>query len=73
MNFEEALLTVALYAFSLSACALPFVITYFTVMFHKRERHLKRSTATLDDAIGIIIESEKYNNGKEERSGGDTD
>ena len=62
MNYEEALLTVALYAFSLSALALPIVIAYFTRQFHRR---LKR----LDEAIGIVIETEKYNGKEENRRG----
>lgn len=60
MNYEEALLTVALYAFILSALSLPFIIGWFTAQFHKR---LKR----LDEAIGIVIETEKYNGKDDER------
>jgi hypothetical protein len=60
MNYKEALLTVALYAFILSALALPIVIGYFTRAFYRR---LKR----LDEAIGIVIETEKYNGKDDER------
>jgi uncharacterized membrane protein YfbV (UPF0208 family) len=63
MNFEEALLSVALYAFSLSALALPIVISWFTKEFYKR---LKR----LDEALEIIEETERY--GKSERSNNDS-
>lgn len=62
MNFQEALLTVALYAFSLSAIALPVVIAWFTREFKKR---LDR----LDEALNIVEETEKY--GKEEKRRGE--
>lgn len=58
---REAVTAIALFVFTLSALALPFIIAHFTLAFNKR---LKR----LDEALEIIEITNRYHDGKEEKS-----
>lgn len=59
-QYQEALISVAVFLFFISAVALPLLITYFTREFKKR---LKR----LDEALTIIEETNKYYESDEQK------
>lgn len=59
-QYQEALISVAVFLFFVSAVTLPFLITYFTREFNKR---LKR----LDEALTIIEETNKYYESDEQK------